>query len=61
MKEKIIQAIVKEFAGESLDTIKKALKVALAITEDLTWTDADASEMMNEILYREYKEQTKSI
>lgn len=54
MREKIVQEMVKAYAGyDGLDEIKRGLKLAMAVTDkDCGWTDKDYSEMFDEIIYR---------
>lgn len=54
MREKIVQEMVKAYAGyDGSDEIKRGLKLAMAVTDkDCGWTDNDYIEMFDEILYR---------
>lgn len=54
MREKIVQEMVKAYAGyDGLSELQRGLKLAMAVTDKYCgWTENDYNEMWTEIVYR---------
>lgn len=56
MMQKIIEEVVKAYAGyKGLDELKRGIKLAMAVV-DLKWSEGDYDTILTEVLYRLAKE-----